>query len=118
MATRFVHYPVFGITHRAVKGRTPTKEEKEWMDFICQQGCIVCHNEIGVFSPCEPHHIDGKTQAGAHFLTIPLLRRGDNKYQLLVDEVLENCCKAVDFLLNSNINDTMNKYNKKNKEIN
>ena len=72
MATRFVCYPVFGITHRAVKGRTPTKEEKEWMDFICQQGCIVCHNEIGVFSPCEPHHIDGKTQAGAHFFTIPL----------------------------------------------
>jgi len=72
MAARFVRYPVFGITHRAVKGRTPTKEEKKWMDFICQQGCIVCHNEIGVFSPCEPHHMEGKTQAGAHFLTIPL----------------------------------------------
>jgi len=67
MAARFVRYPVFGIAHRAVKGRTPTKEEKKWMDFICQQGCIVCQNEIGVFSPCEPHHMEGKTQAGAHF---------------------------------------------------
>ena len=72
MAARFVRYPVFGIAHRAVKGRTPTKEEKKWMDFICQQGCIVCQNEIGVFSPCEPHHMEGKTQAGAHFMTIPL----------------------------------------------
>ena len=55
-----------------MKGRAATAEEKQWMDFICQYGCIVCRNEMGLFTPCEPHHIDGKTKAGAHFLTIPL----------------------------------------------
>jgi len=55
-----------------VKGRTPNKMEKLWLDLICQLGCIVCRNEMGVVSPCEPHHLDGKTKTGAHFLTIPL----------------------------------------------
>jgi PTH1 family peptidyl-tRNA hydrolase len=40
------------------------------------------------------------------------------KYSDLADEAIENCCDAIDYLLNNNINDTMNKYNKKNKEKN
>jgi len=55
-----------------MKGRTPNKEEKAWLDAICQIGCCVCRNEFQLFSPACPHHIDGKTKLGAHFLTIPL----------------------------------------------
>ena len=55
-----------------MKGRAPTSDEKKWMDFICEYGCIVCRNEYGVFSPASPHHMDGKTKPDAHFLTIPL----------------------------------------------
>ena len=41
-----------------------------------------------------------------------------SKYFDLADEAIQNCCDAIDYLLNTNINDTMNKYNKKNKEKN
>lgn len=39
-------------------------------------------------------------------------------YEATVKQVLNDCCSSIDFLLDNNINDTMNKYNKKNKEIN
>lgn len=56
-----------------LKGRTPTKNEKQWMGDICELGCIVCWIHDGIFTPqCSPHHIDGKTKEGAHFKTIPL----------------------------------------------
>jgi len=55
-----------------MKGRTPTKEEKAWLDAICQIGCIVCLNEFNIYTPCMPHHMDGKTKPGAHFKTIGL----------------------------------------------
>jgi len=34
---------------------------------------------------------------------------------LLLDETINHCCEAVKFFLNHNINETMNKYNQKNK---
>ena len=34
---------------------------------------------------------------------------------LLLDETINHCCEAVNFFLNHNINETMNKYNQKNK---
>ena len=55
-----------------MKGRTPTVEEKRWLDSICLLGCIDCQREMGIYSPAEPHHIDGKTKPGAHLNTIPL----------------------------------------------
>ena len=55
-----------------LKGRTPNKDEKLWMDRIVNLGCIVCLHTFGVGSPAEVHHIDGKTKPGCHFLTIPL----------------------------------------------
>lgn len=55
-----------------MKGRPPTKEEKLFMDEICQIGCIVCLNH-GVYTPqVSPHHMEGKTKPGAHFKVIPL----------------------------------------------
>ena len=58
-----------------LKGRTPTKAEKEWMDSIIDLGCIVCLHIHGVGSPAEVHHINGKTKAGCHFETIGLCYR-------------------------------------------
>lgn len=55
-----------------MKGRKPTKEEKEYMDRVVALGCCVCRLFHGVESPCEIHHIDGKTKEGAHFMTIGL----------------------------------------------
>ena len=55
-----------------MKGRTPRKAEKEWMDKICQVGCIVCWQERGLKSDAEVHHIAGSRKKGAHFKTIPL----------------------------------------------
>ena len=40
-----------------------------------------------------------------------------SKVNLLIDETINSCCEAVNFFLNHNINETMNKYNQKNKGI-
>ena len=55
-----------------MKGRTPRKAEKEWMDKISQLGCIVCLKHEDVYSPAEIHHLEGKTKPEAHFRSIPL----------------------------------------------
>lgn len=55
-----------------MKGKSPTAEEKKWLNDICEVGCIVCKLEMGIFSPASPHHMDGRTKPGAHLLTIPL----------------------------------------------
>ena len=50
----------------------PTKEEKVFIDRICQIGCIVCRNN-GYHTPfVTPHHINGRTKPGAHKEVIPL----------------------------------------------
>ncbi len=49
-----------------------TKDEKKRLDLICEFGCIVCFNEMQIYSPALPHHIDGRTKPGSHFKTIPL----------------------------------------------
>lgn len=54
-----------------MKGRTPTAEERRWLDKITAYGCCVCRM-FHIYSPASPHHIDGKTKPGAHLLTIPL----------------------------------------------
>lgn len=58
-----------------MKGRTPSKDEKEWMDSAAKLGCIVCLEFYDTYSPASIHHIDGKTKKGAHMLTIPLCAR-------------------------------------------
>ncbi len=56
----------------AFSGRAATKAEQQWMDAICQLGCIVCIKDLETYSPASPHHISGKTKPGAHMETIPL----------------------------------------------
>jgi len=55
-----------------MKSHRATKEEQAWMDAIVEHGCIVCKIEWGIHTPPEIHHIDGKTKANSHLLTIPL----------------------------------------------
>lgn len=55
-----------------MKGRTPTKDEKKWLNKVGELGCIVCLTFEHTFSPCSPHHIEGRTKPGAHFKTIGL----------------------------------------------
>lgn len=55
-----------------MKGRTPTKAEREWMGKIADLGCIVCINHHYHHTPASPHHMEGRTKEGCHFLTIPL----------------------------------------------
>lgn len=58
-----------------MKGRPPTQEERRFMDRICQLGCVACRVS-GFNSPLvSPHHIDGKTKPGAHFLVLPLCEK-------------------------------------------
>ena len=55
-----------------MKSRRPTKHEFNWMRKLADFGCVVCQKEMGVYSPAEIHHIEGKTAPGSHLLTIPL----------------------------------------------
>lgn len=61
-----------------MKGRTPTAAEQQWMDMARDVGCIACiiaGRIVPYTVPAEYtaiHHINGRTQAGAHFNTIPL----------------------------------------------
>ena len=54
-----------------MNGRTPTKEEKAWMNRVAELGCIVCLNN-GYETPAEIHHLAGSKKPGAHFKTIGL----------------------------------------------
>ena len=55
-----------------MKGRNPSKEEKEYMDKVQQLGCIVCANRCFPDVPAEIHHTRGKTVKDAHLYVIPL----------------------------------------------
>ena len=55
-----------------MKGRNPSKEEKEYMDKVQQLGCIVCANRGLPNVPAEIHHTRGKTVKDAHLYVIPL----------------------------------------------
>ena len=55
-----------------MKGRNPSKEEKEYMDKVQQLGCIVCANRGFPNVPAEIHHTRGKTVKDAHLYVIPL----------------------------------------------
>lgn len=55
-----------------MKGRTPTKAEKELHGRMAALGCIACRKD-GIFNPhVSVHHIDGRTKPGAHRLVLPL----------------------------------------------
>lgn len=56
-----------------LKGRSVTKEQKQFHDNLCNHiGCIACRLD-GLFNDyVSVHHIDGRTKPDAHFLVLPL----------------------------------------------
>lgn len=52
--------------------RTPTKDEREWMDAITSYGCIACRMDgLGVVPPAVHHILRGGVRMG-HLFTLPL----------------------------------------------
>jgi len=49
-----------------MKGRTPTKAEKELHTRIAELGCIACHIDGRFNGWVSIHHIDGRTKPDAH----------------------------------------------------
>lgn len=78
-----------------MKGKAPNKEEKQWLSDICELGCIVCLEEMGIYSPAMPHHMDGKTKPGAHFKTIPLCHQHHQSGRYATDCVSRHPYKAM-----------------------
>jgi hypothetical protein len=55
---------------------TPTLEEKSWMAFIKEFGCIAClMDDRGYVEPAVHHIIDGQRRLG-HLFTLPLCQPG------------------------------------------
>lgn len=55
-----------------MKGKAPTKAEKQFHDRLARLGCIACRKD-GRFNPVVSiHHIDGRTKPGAHKKVLPL----------------------------------------------
>ena len=66
-----------------VKGRTPTKKEKEHLTKTAELGCIASIQSglIHPFTECpslQIHHPFGKTKAATHFLVLPLIKENHN----------------------------------------
>lgn len=52
-----------------MNGKKPNKAEQKWISAILEHGCVVCRNEMSLFSPAEIHHINGGSK---HLDTLPL----------------------------------------------
>lgn len=55
-----------------MKGRTPTKAEKQLHDRLCQLGCIACRKDGRMNTFVSIHHINGRTRKDAHMTVLPL----------------------------------------------
>jgi hypothetical protein len=55
-----------------VKGRAPTKAEKQLWHDMAGLGCIACHLDGHVNPWVSIHHIDGRTKPDAHKKVLPL----------------------------------------------
>ena len=55
-----------------MKGRTPSRLEKQWHDLLAQNiGCSACFKDNGVRNTwVSIHHIDGRTKPDAHWLAL------------------------------------------------
>lgn len=55
-----------------MKGRAPTKDEKEFMNLMAEVGCIACRKEGNLNSNISIHHMDGRIKEGCHYKVLPL----------------------------------------------
>jgi len=61
--------------------RTPTQEEREWMDAIVASGCIACRLDSlpAKGLPCAVHHILSGGRRMGHLFTLPLCDPGHHQ---------------------------------------
>jgi len=59
--------------------RTPTAEERRWMDAITSYGCIACRIDGRGFVPAAVHHILRGGQRIGHLFTLPLCDPGHHQ---------------------------------------
>lgn len=55
-----------------MKGRTPTKAERELHNRMAALGCIACRIDGHFVELVSIHHIDGRTKPDAHRKVLPL----------------------------------------------
>ena len=55
-----------------MKGRTPTKAERELHNRMANLGCIACRIDGQFTELVSIHHIDGRTKPDAHRKVLPL----------------------------------------------
>jgi hypothetical protein len=55
-----------------MKGKTPTKAEKQFHYQLASLGCIACYLDGRYMEEVSIHHIDGRTKPGAHLKVLPL----------------------------------------------
>lgn len=60
------------IQSKGMKGRTPTADERRFMDAIAKLGCVACKKDGVDNAHVLIHHISGRTAPGAHMLVLPL----------------------------------------------
>ena len=55
-----------------MKGKTPTKAERQLHDQLASLGCIACRKDGIANHQVSIHHVDGRTKPGAHTQVLPL----------------------------------------------
>lgn len=55
-----------------MKGKSPTKSEREFHDQLASLGCIACFLDGRYTEEVSIHHIEGRTRPGAHMKVLPL----------------------------------------------
>jgi hypothetical protein len=58
---------------------TPTKAEREWMDWIVAYGCVACHMDGFGRRPAAVHHVLRGGQRIGHLFTLPLCDPGHHQ---------------------------------------
>jgi hypothetical protein len=59
--------------------KTPTKEERAWLDFIVEHGCVCCRIDGNGVRPAAVHHILRGSFRMGHLHSLPLCDPGHHQ---------------------------------------
>lgn len=65
----------------------PTAEERAWMGFIADFGCVVCWLQKNVKTPCAVHHIVEGGRRKGHMWTIGLCDPGHHQNTPTIEKI-------------------------------